>query len=103
MPPVLLGWGVLSNADLVTAYLAIVTAAATGLWGIKKYVDERRATRQQQETLAAKELEQRRDEATSARQQRAAELIKGVGDATDDRARRWTMSALSLYPEESLD
>jgi H+/gluconate symporter-like permease len=93
----LVSWGAFfGNADLVTAYVAIITAVITGVWGIKKYLDERRSAREQQKKLAETELEQRKDEAREARQQRAAELIKAVGDATDPRSRRWTMSALPL-------
>ncbi|MFD2081538.1 Uncharacterized protein YjbI, contains pentapeptide repeats [Actinopolymorpha cephalotaxi] len=95
--------GFFANADLVTAYVAIGTAASTGLWGIKKYADARNDSRRQELELAERELEQRRNEALHARQQRAAELIKAVGETTDPTARRWVMSALSLYPEEALD
>jgi hypothetical protein len=43
--------------------------------GLKNYVDERRSAREQQKQLAETELEQRKQEAREARQQRAAELI----------------------------
>jgi tyrosyl-tRNA synthetase len=93
----LVSWGAFfGNADLVTAYVAIITAVITGVWGIKKYLDERRSAREQQKKLAETEVAQRKDEAREARQQRAAELIKAVGGATDPRSRRWTMSALPL-------
>ena len=93
----------LRDTDLLTAWLAILAAAGLALWAIKKYVGERRAGRQQEARLAGRELQQRRDEALMLRQQRAAELIRAVGDAPNPRARRWTMSALSMYPEQALD
>jgi uncharacterized protein YjbI with pentapeptide repeats len=90
-------------AELLTAYVAIATAAGTAVWAVTRYLSDRRAARAQQERQAAEQLVQRQVEEVRARQQRAAELVKAVGDATDDRARRWTMSALSLYPDEALD
>lgn len=51
----------------MTAYLGIITVAVTGLWGIKKYADEGRTTREQQAATAARELEQRQHEALAAR------------------------------------
>ncbi|MGH3345287.1 MAG: pentapeptide repeat-containing protein [Carbonactinosporaceae bacterium] len=92
-----------ADADLITAYLSVLTAAAAGLWAVHKYLAERRAAREQQAALSQQQLEQRRDEQVRARQERAATLIRAVGEAADPLARRWTMSALSLYPEEALD
>jgi uncharacterized protein YjbI with pentapeptide repeats len=90
-------------AELLTAYVAIATAAGTAIWAVARYLSDRRDARAQQDRQAADQLVQRQVEEVRARQQRAAELVKAVGDATDDRARRWTMSALSLYPDEALD
>ena len=90
-------------AELLTAYVAIATAAGTAIWAVMRYLADRRDARAQQDRQAADQLVQRQVEEERARQQRAAELVKAVGDATDDRARRWTMSALSLYPDEALD
>ena len=91
------------TAELLTAYVAIATAAGTAFWAVARYLADRRAAREQQRVLADQQLAQRRDEEVRGRQQRAAELVKAVGDAKDDRGRRWTLSALSLYPDETLD
>jgi uncharacterized protein YjbI with pentapeptide repeats len=93
----------LLGTDLLTACLAVLVAAGLALWAIRKYVEERRAGRRQEARLAGRELQQRRDEALILRQQRAAELIRAVGDASNPQARRWALSALSMYPEQALD
>lgn len=92
-----------NSAELITAYVAIATAAGTAFWAVTKHVAERKQARQEQNAMAAQQLEQRRDEEVRARQERAAELVKAVGEANDERGRRWTMSALALYPDETLD
>lgn len=91
------------TAELLTAYVAIATAAGTAFWAVTKHVSERRQNRLEQRAQAADQLAQRRVEESRARQQRAAELVKAVGEASDERARRWTMTALALYPDEALD
>ncbi|HEX6329528.1 MAG TPA: pentapeptide repeat-containing protein [Jiangellaceae bacterium] len=91
------------TAELITAYVAIATAVGTAVWAVTRFLAERRDARAQAAALAAEQLKQRRDEELRSRQQRAADLVKAVGEATDPVARRWTMSALSLYPDESLD
>ena len=91
------------TAALITACVGIATAAGTAIWAVTKFLAERRAARTQATSLAAQQLQQRRAEELRTRQQLAAELIKAVGEAKDPAARRWTMSALSLYPEETLN
>jgi uncharacterized protein YjbI with pentapeptide repeats len=90
-------------AELLTAYVGIATAAGTGIWAVTRFIADRRDARTHEEALAAQQLAQRQDEERRGRQQRAAELVKAVGEATDERGRRWAMSALSLYPDEALD
>ena len=90
-------------ADVITAYVAIAVAAGTAFWTVTRFVADRRAARAEATALAEQELRQRRHEEARSREHHAAELIRAVGQATDPVARRWTMSALSLYPDQTLD
>lgn len=91
------------NPDLITAWVALATAVGSGSWAVTRYADEKKEQHAKDLQLAAEQLDQRREEQVRARQDRAAELVKQLGATTDARARRWTMSALSLYPDETLD
>ena len=91
------------SADLITAYVGIATAAGTAIWVVTKSLTERKEARDQADAQATGQLQQRRDEELRTRRQLAAGAHQAVGDATNPAARRWTMSALSLYPAETLN
>jgi hypothetical protein len=49
-----------TTAELLTAYVAIATAAGTAFWAVTKHLSERRQARLDQRAQAAEQLVQRR-------------------------------------------
>jgi uncharacterized protein YjbI with pentapeptide repeats len=97
------------DPDLVTAlamigqvFVAFLVAVATGIWAIRKWVEERRISQHQELASAAQRLEQQKTEEMHRREDRAAQLVLSLGEAKDSTSRMWTATALALYPRESL-
>ncbi|MPZ93601.1 MAG: hypothetical protein GEU96_01545 [Propionibacteriales bacterium] len=91
------------SAELITAYVGIATALGSAIWAVTRLIADRRQQREQEAKLAGEQLQQRQAEERRARQDRAAVLVQQLGQTTDPRARRWTMAALAMYPEDTLD
>ncbi|MGH3383447.1 MAG: pentapeptide repeat-containing protein [Nocardioidaceae bacterium] len=91
------------SAELITAYVGIATALGSAVWAVTRLIADRRQQREQEAKLAGEQLQQRQAEERRARQDRAAVLVQQLGQTTDPRARRWTMAALAMYPDDTLD
>jgi len=94
--------GVSALAAVLGVLVTFLVALAGGVWSVSRWIAERRATREQEERLARERLAQAQVEEQHRRQDKAAELVLSLGDASDRTARLWTASALALYPDETL-
>jgi type II secretory pathway pseudopilin PulG len=98
------------DPDLVQAFsalaqvvVAVVAALVGGGWAVRKWLAERRDAEQQRLRHEQAQLEQRREEEHNRRAERAAALMSSLGAAgASDEARRWSASALALYPDEAM-
>ncbi len=87
--------------EWITALLAVVVAAASGVWAMTKWLADRADAREQERQLTEQRLRQEDRAEQHRREDRAAELVVKLGEAADDGNRRWMAGALAMYPAET--